>query len=37
MTKLSPILQSWMLLLLAIVAAGCIATVAIMTAPGANV
>jgi hypothetical protein len=37
MIKVSPVTQAWLLLLLAFVAATCLATVAIMTAPGASV
>jgi hypothetical protein len=37
MIKVSPATQSWLLLLLAFVAAGLLATVAIMTAPGPSV
>jgi len=37
MIKLSPAAESWLLLLLAILAAICLATLAVMTAPPANV
>ena len=37
MIKVSPAAQSWLLLLLALVAAALVATVAVLTAPGPSV